>query len=223
MPATVTSPLPGLRRTLRTYGRLLLAGIRRQSTYRLAAFGGLVANTTFGLLKVAILFSTVRAAGGELNGYDIGSISAYIWISQGMLGSVNLTRFVRRPFTEEASFDWDEYRDVVRTFTRMLDNVVEINGLPLGRQRDEITRKRRHGMGFLGLGSTITMLGMKYGSPESVAFTDNVSREMAIAGWEAGVELAREKGPAPIMNEEFTVTRAMLRKRPEMARDGWKL
>ena len=140
-----------------------------------------------------------------------------------LLGSVNLTRFVNRPFTEEASFDWDEYREVVRVFTRMLDNVVEINGLPLGRQRDEITRKRRHGMGFLGLGSTITMLGMKYGSPESVAFTDNVSREMAIAGWEAGLELAREKGPAPIMNEEFTVTRAMLRKRPEMARDGWKV
>ena len=111
-----------------------------------------------------------------------------------LLGSVNLTRFVRRPFTDEASFDWDEYREVVRTFTRMLDNVVEINGLPLGRQRDEITRKRRHGMGFLGLGSTITMLGMKYGSPESIAFTDNVSREMAISGWEAGLELAREPG-----------------------------
>jgi ribonucleoside-diphosphate reductase alpha chain len=140
-----------------------------------------------------------------------------------LLGSVNLTRFVRRPFTEEASFDWDEYREVVRVFTRMLDNVVEINGLPLGRQRDEIVRKRRHGMGFLGLGSTITMLGMKYGSAESIAFTDNVSREMAIAGWEAGLALAREKGPAPIMNEEFTVTRAMLRKRPEMARDGWKV
>ncbi len=140
-----------------------------------------------------------------------------------LLGSVNLTRFVRRPFTEEASFDWDEYREVVRVFTRMLDNVVEINGLPLGRQRDEITRKRRHGMGFLGLGSTITMLGMKYGAPESIAFTDNVSREMAIAGWEAGLALAREKGPAPIMNEEFSVTRAMLRKRPEMARDGWKV
>jgi ribonucleoside-diphosphate reductase alpha chain len=140
-----------------------------------------------------------------------------------LLGSVNLTRFVRSPFTEEASFDWGEYREVVRIFTRMLDNVVEINGLPLGRQRDEIVRKRRHGMGFLGLGSTITMLGVRYGSPESIAFTDNVAREMAIAGWEAGVELAREKGPAPIMNEEFAVTRAMLRRRPEMARDGWKV
>ncbi|HEY3731752.1 MAG TPA: LAGLIDADG family homing endonuclease [Steroidobacteraceae bacterium] len=139
-----------------------------------------------------------------------------------LLGSVNLTRFVRDPFTPHARFDWDEYRDVVRVFTRMLDNVVEINGLPLEQQRHEITRKRRHGMGFLGLGSTITLLGSKYGSPESVKFTEDVSREMALAGWEAALELAREKGPAPIMNEEFTVTREMLRKRPEMERDGWK-
>jgi len=139
-----------------------------------------------------------------------------------LLGSVNLTRFVKHPFTEFAEFDWTEYRDVVRVFTRMLDNVVEVNGLPLDKQRDEILRKRRHGMGFLGLGSTITCLGMKYGSPESVKFTEDVSREMAVAGWEAGLDLAREKGPAPIMNEEFTVTKEMLRKRPEMARDGWR-
>jgi ribonucleoside-diphosphate reductase alpha chain len=139
-----------------------------------------------------------------------------------LLGSVNLTRFVLEPFTEAARFDWETYREVVRVFTRALDNVVEINGLPLQGQRDEIVRKRRHGMGFLGLGSTLTLLRMKYGSAESVAFTEQVAREMALAGWEAGLELAREKGPAPIMNEEFTVTGAMLRKRPEMVRDGWK-
>jgi ribonucleoside-diphosphate reductase alpha chain len=140
-----------------------------------------------------------------------------------LLGSVNLTKFVVEPFTENARFDWETYRKVVKVFTRMLDNVVEINGLPLAPQRDEILRKRRHGMGFLGLGSTITLLGMKYGSKKSVAFTQNVSREMAVAGWEAALDLAREKGPAPIMNEEFTVTRAMLRKRPEMVKDGWRV
>jgi ribonucleoside-diphosphate reductase alpha chain len=138
-----------------------------------------------------------------------------------LLGSVNLTRFVRNPFTEFAEFDWAEYREVVKVFTRMLDDVVEVNGLPLEQQREEIRRKRRHGMGFLGLGSTMTLLGMKYGSAESVRFTEDVSREMAIAGWEAALELSREKGPAPIMNEEFTVTAEMLRKRPEMVRDGW--
>jgi ribonucleoside-diphosphate reductase alpha chain len=140
-----------------------------------------------------------------------------------LLGSVNLTKFIVDPFTEDARFDWETYRKVVKIFTRMLDNVVEINGLPLAPQRDEILRKRRHGMGFLGLGSTITMLCMKYGSKKSVAFSQSVSREMAIAGWEAGLELAREKGPAPIMNEEFTITRKMLRKRPEMEKDGWRV
>jgi ribonucleoside-diphosphate reductase alpha chain len=139
-----------------------------------------------------------------------------------LLGSVNLTHFVKHPFTDYAKFDWSEYREVVKIFTRMLDNVVEVNGLPLEKQRDEIMRKRRHGMGFLGLGSTMTLLRMKYGSPEAVKFTEDVSREMAVAGWEAGLELSREKGPAPIMKEEFTVTKEMLRKRPEMARDGWK-
>src|ERR1041385_1639815 len=52
-----------------------------------------------------------------------------------LLGSVNLTRFVKHPFSEYAEFDWNEYREVVRVFTRMLDNVVEVNGLPLDKQR----------------------------------------------------------------------------------------
>ena len=140
-----------------------------------------------------------------------------------LLGSVNLTLFVRDAFTDKAAFDWEEYKEVVRVFTRMLDNVVEVNGLPLEQQRREIMRKRRHGMGFLGLGSTLTMLKMKYGSAESLEFTESISREMALAGWEVGLALAEEKGPAPIMDEEFTVTAEMLRKRPEMAADGYKL
>ncbi|HBN54127.1 MAG TPA: adenosylcobalamin-dependent ribonucleoside-diphosphate reductase [Stenotrophomonas sp.] len=139
-----------------------------------------------------------------------------------LLGSVNLTKFVRDPFTDKAAFDWDEYKEVVRVFTRMLDNVVEVNGLPLEQQRNEIVRKRRHGMGFLGLGSTMTMLKMKYGSAESCEFTEAIARDMAVAGWETGLELAREKGPAPIMEETFEVTAAMLRQRPEMRKDGWK-
>jgi ribonucleoside-diphosphate reductase alpha chain len=140
-----------------------------------------------------------------------------------LLGSVNLTKFVRNPFTDQATFDWDEYRKVVAIFTRMLDNVVEINGLPLEQQRAEIARKRRHGMGYLGLGSTLTMLKMKYGEADSLAFTEEVTKVMAETGWEIGVELAQEKGAAPIMEEEFVVTGDMLAKRPEMVKDGIKL
>jgi len=140
-----------------------------------------------------------------------------------LLGSVNLTRFVREPFTDKARFDWANYNRTVEIFTRMLDNVVEINGLPLGQQQKEIARKRRHGMGYLGLGSTLTLLGMKYGSPESLDFTDKVTRELAITGWRTALELAKEKGPAPIMEEQFEVTGSMLRQRPEMKEDGYQL
>jgi ribonucleoside-diphosphate reductase alpha chain len=139
-----------------------------------------------------------------------------------LLGSVNLTRFVEDPFTEHAKFNWDEYRRTVQIFTRMLDNVVEVNGLPLPEQQREIEYKRRHGMGFLGLGSTLTMLRMQYGQPESLDFTEKVAREMAVAGWETALELAEEKGPAPIMSDEFEVTGQMLRQRPEMKADGFK-
>jgi len=140
-----------------------------------------------------------------------------------LLGSVNLTTFVRDPFGPKARFDFDEYREVVRVFTRMLDNVVEINGLPLPQQRAEIESKRRHGMGFLGLGSTVTMLKMRYGSEEACRFTEEIARDMAIAGWEVALSLAKEKGAAPILTQEFDVTAEMLRKRPEMLGDGYKL
>ena len=140
-----------------------------------------------------------------------------------LLGSINLTKFVNDPFTEKAKFDWEGFQKVIGIFTRLLDNVVEINGLPLAGQRDEIMRKRRHGMGFLGLGSTLTMLREKYGSAAAVEFTEKVSKTLAVSGWEASLELSKEKGSAPIMEETFKVTGAMLRHRPEMKRDGYKI
>lgn len=140
-----------------------------------------------------------------------------------LLGSINLTRFVEKPFSKEAGFDWEGFRKAVRIFTRMLDNVVEINGLPLQQQRDEIFGKRRHGMGYLGLGSTLTMLGLKYGEEESLAFTEEVTKALAVEGWKTGLELAKEKGPAPILEQLFTVTGEMLYKRPEMQQDGYKV
>ena len=139
-----------------------------------------------------------------------------------LLGSINLTNFIEHPFSGQAAFDWPGFREVVAIFSRMLDNVVEINGLPLQQQRDEIMRKRRHGMGFLGLGSACTMLKMKYGSAESLQFTERVAREMAEQGWRTGIELAQEKGPAPLFTENFEVTAEMLAARPEMEKDGVK-
>jgi len=76
-------------------------------------------------------------------------------------------------------------------------------------------------MGYLGLGSALTMMGIRYGSEESLTFTEKVTRQLAMAGWESALELAKEKGPAPILEQDFKVTSEMLSKRPEMEKDGW--
>ncbi|MFN2347993.1 MAG: adenosylcobalamin-dependent ribonucleoside-diphosphate reductase [Thioalkalivibrio sp.] len=137
-----------------------------------------------------------------------------------LLGSVDLTRFVRHPFTGKVTFDWDSYREVVAVFTRMLDNVVEVHGLPLAQQGAALERTRRHGMGFLGLGSALALMGIRYDSADAAAFTARAARELAVTGWRTGLELAREKGPAPLMHERFTVTDLMLKRYPTMVEDG---
>jgi ribonucleoside-diphosphate reductase alpha chain len=133
-----------------------------------------------------------------------------------LLGSINLTQFVQHAFTEEASFDWEKFQRLVSIFTRMLDNVVEINGLALEQQQQEILSKRRHGMGFLGLGSVLTMLKIPYGSPASISFTEKVSKELALTGWREGVALAKEKGPAPIFENDVKITATHLNQCPEL-------
>ena len=140
-----------------------------------------------------------------------------------LLGSINLVQFVEQAFSPAAKFDWKKFKKVTRIFTRMLDNVVEISGLPLAEQRLEIASKRRHGMGYLGLGSALTLLQIPYNSPEAITFTEEVSKVLAITGWHEALSLAKEKGPAPILKQSFTVDQAMLNKRPEMVKDGVKL
>ncbi len=140
-----------------------------------------------------------------------------------LLGSINLTRFVHHPFTDQAGFDWDDYIKVVKVFTRMLDNVVDINGLSLPEQQASIVATRRHGMGFLGLGSSLAMLGIEYGSPRSIEFTEKAARELALTGWEAALELSREKGPAPILEQDIVITSTLMQKRPELRRDGYAI
>lgn len=140
-----------------------------------------------------------------------------------LLGSINLTSFVKKPFTKDAVFDWKSYKETIAVFTRMLDNVVDINALPLATQRAEIIAKRRHGMGFLGLGSALAMLRIPYGSEKSIDFTEEATKVLAVEGWRQALELSKEKGQAPLLAKEYTVTKEMLRLRPEMAKDGYSI
>ena len=132
--------------------------------------------------------------------------------SSCLLGSINLTKFIKKPFTDESSFNEHMFVDVVRIFTRMLDNVVEYNGLVLEEQQEEIKNKRRHGMGFYGLGSALAMMKINYGSSKAHEFTNYISDLIAKNNYEIGIELAQEKGMAPILYGRTPLNNKILNK-----------
>ncbi|EXI68485.1 MAG: Ribonucleoside-diphosphate reductase NrdZ [Candidatus Accumulibacter adjunctus] len=119
------------------------------------------------------------------------------------LGSINLTLFVRSPFTIDAEFDFEAFAEVVKVSTRMLDNVLDVTAWPLERQREEAANKRRVGLGFTGLGDTLCMLRLRYDRPEAMAMGARISEFMRDAAYLASVELAKERGAFPLFNAEL--------------------
>ncbi len=119
------------------------------------------------------------------------------------LGSINLTLFVRDPFSDKAEFDFDAFADVVRVSTRMLDNVLDATHWPLDRQAQEAANKRRVGLGFTGLGDTLAMLRLRYDKPEARAMATRISEHMRDTAYLYSVEMAKERGPFPLFNAEL--------------------
>lgn len=118
------------------------------------------------------------------------------------LGSINLTRFVREPFTKEARFDFSSFEEAVRVGVRMLDNVLDVTHWPLAKQKAEAMAKRRIGLGFLGLGDALVMLRLRYDSLEARTFAGHLAVTMRDLAYLASVELACEKGPFPMFEAE---------------------
>jgi len=124
------------------------------------------------------------------------------------LGSIDLTRFVRQPFDEEAAaFDEDGLDALVKTAVRMLDNVVDLSVWPLPQQQEEARRKRRIGLGFTGLGDALVMLGLHYDSDEARAMARRIAERMRDAAYGASVDLAQERTAFPLFNADLLLSR----------------
>jgi ribonucleoside-diphosphate reductase alpha chain len=119
------------------------------------------------------------------------------------LGSIDLTRFVRQPFGEKASFDFERFGKVVEVSTRMLDNVLDVTAWPLEQQHDEAMAKRRIGLGFTGLGDALIMLRLRYDTDEARAMAARISESMRDSAYRASAELSRERGQFPLFNADL--------------------
>jgi ribonucleoside-diphosphate reductase alpha chain len=136
------------------------------------------------------------------------------------LGSLDLTKFVRKPFTAEAYFDVDTFQEVTAVGVRMLDLALDATEWPLPQQAAEGRNKRRIGIGFLGLGSALVMLGLRYDADEGRAFAADVTRALRDAAYGASVELAREKGAFPLFDAERYLDGAFARRLPDDLREA---
>ncbi len=119
-----------------------------------------------------------------------------------LLGSINMTRLVRDPFTPHAALDETALTDLVSTAIRMLDNAIDASGFPLDEQRNEANAKRRIGLGVTGLADALIMCGLRYGSDDAVAMTRRWMHKVQRAAYLASTELAVEKGAFPLFDKD---------------------
>ncbi len=132
-----------------------------------------------------------------------------------LLGSLNLSRFVKHPFTSEAEVDFELIRETVSTAVRFLDNVIDLSNYPLDKQKAEAESKRRMGIGITGLADLFLFLGIEYGTAKSVELASRIMRTITIAAYRASVELAKEKGAFPLFDAEKYCAGKFISKLPE--------
>jgi len=136
------------------------------------------------------------------------------------LGSVNLTQFVRAPFSDRATFDLAAIADTAAVAVRMLDNVVDLSHFPLQRQAEMAHATRHIGLGLTGLGDALIMLGIPYGTQEAARAASEVMQCICEAAYRASIELAREKGAFARLDRELHLQGEFVRRLPEDIRAG---
>lgn len=138
------------------------------------------------------------------------------------LGSINLTRFINQPFTEDAAIDMEGIRETAKLAVRMLDNVISISHFPLEKQKKRIYRSRRIGIGITGLADALIMMNKDYGSEEGRNMAENVMREICHEAYRSSVSLAKDRGAFPDFKADAYLESPFIQGLPEVIREGIK-
>ena len=138
--------------------------------------------------------------------------------------SINLYSYVVNPFTKDAYFDYDKFRDHVAKAQRLMDDIVdlELEKIDLIMQKiasdpqsmevkgteqhlwekikDKSSKGRRTGVGITAEGDMIAAMGLRYGTQEATDFSVNVHKTLALAAYRSSVQMAKERGAFAIFD-----------------------
>jgi ribonucleoside-diphosphate reductase alpha chain len=136
------------------------------------------------------------------------------------LGSLNLTRFIEHPFTVKARIRFSALQQAAQLAVRFLDDVIDISRFPLPQQHQQALQTRRIGLGITGLADALIMLGIHYGSPQSLALAARVMRTICHAAYRSSIALAREKGSFPAFDTDSYLQGRFVKSLPEDIREA---
>jgi len=136
------------------------------------------------------------------------------------LGSINLTRFIRHPFTPEAVLDVEGITQTVKVATRFMDNVIDSSRFPLREQAQQAQGSRRLGLGMTGLADALLMLGLSYQSEAARRHAEAIMKLICHTAYLTSIELAREKGAFPFFNRKSYLASPFIKALPEHIQHG---
>lgn len=136
------------------------------------------------------------------------------------LGSINLTQFVVKPFTDNADLDLEAIRSTTRTAVRILDNTIDISRFPLKEQKEQAYQTRRIGLGIMGLADALIMLKLHYGSSEARRTASEIMKTICHTAYSTSTKLAKEKGAFPLFDKEAYLDVSFIQQLPKNIRGG---
>ena len=119
-----------------------------------------------------------------------------------LLGSINLARFVKNAFADDAHIDETELDEVTAVAIRFMDNVIDVSNYPLEEQRQEAKAKRRIGLGVTGLADALAMCGVVYGTEAAAELAARWMARIEAVAYGASINLAKERGAFPLFDKE---------------------
>ena len=121
-----------------------------------------------------------------------------------LLGSINLSEFVTDPFSADAIFDNEKFKECVRDCVVGLNEVLEEGLLlhPLQQQKESVSKYRQIGLGVMGIADMLIKLNIRYGSEEAVKLCEELSNMMLNEAIKQSALIAKEHGPFEKYNEE---------------------
>lgn len=131
------------------------------------------------------------------------------------LGSMNLV-----PYVKERKFDFELFAQDVKVAMRMLDNTIDGNYYFYEENKKCQMDIRRTGLGIMGLADAMILMQMRYGSDESIKFTEDVYKAMRDASYEASIENAKEKGPFIKFDREKYLQGQFIQRLPQTLQDN---